>query len=430
MLEFDIEANSGTYTNTFLMNFAVGLIVEDWETGDFSQFEWETGGNSNWNITNAAPYEGTFCAKSGNIDDNESSYLSISYNVLANGVISFFKKVSSESTYDFLKFYIDDNLQDSWSGEVAWSESSYPVTSGQHTFKWEYTKDVSVFTGSDCGWVDYIILPSGATQGLIAFFTADQTEICEGGLVNFTDYSSGNITSWNWSFPSGTPSTSTLQNPSVTYNTSGIYDVTLTISNGSDSQTLTLENYIAVITVPPTPEIPNGNTWPESMPYMQYEYTITEVINAENYEWIAEPVDAIESLVNNGSSCIIDFTDWYWGNVILKVKAIDDCGESEFSDELTLFVTCESVNENYHNKFIITPNPSDGLINISFEYSGEETIDIRILNTLGKIIYREDVTLRDNSRSFQVDLRSAEAGVYFVVVSQNEYKSTYKMIIR
>ena len=261
-VNFSVDANSGTYTNTFLMSFSVGLIVEDWETGDFSQFEWETGGNNNWTITNVNPYEGTYCAKSGDINDDQSSYLTISYNVLANGEISFFKKVSSESTYDFLTFYIDNTMQEEWSGEVSWSESSYPVTSGQHTFKWEYSKDVSVSTGSDCGWVDYIILPSGAIQGLVAFFTADQTEICEGDVVNFTDYSSGNITSWNWSFPGGTPSSSTQQNPSITYNTTGIFDVTLTISDGSDSQTLTQEDYITVITVPEVPEIPDGEVYP------------------------------------------------------------------------------------------------------------------------------------------------------------------------
>jgi len=431
MLEFEIDANSGTYTNTFLMDFAVGLIVEDWETGDFSQFEWETGGNNNWTITNVAPYEGTYSAKSGDINDNQSSYLSISYNVLANGEISFFKKVSSESSYDFLSFYIDDNLQDSWSGEVAWSESSYPVTSGQHTFKWEYSKDVSVSTGSDCGWLDYIILPSGAAQGLIAFFTADQTQICEGGLVNFTDYSSGNITSWNWSFPGGTPSTSTQQNPSVAYNTSGIYDVTLTISNGSDSQTLTQENYITVMTVPLAPEIPDGEENPWSMPGATFEYTIPEVTYAESYEWVAEPVDAIESLVNNGTSCILDFTDWWGpGNVTLKVKALNDCGEGEFSDGLTLFVWWESVKENYQNEFIISPNPSDGLLNVNFGDFSEDQFEVTVLNNLGKIIYKENVTLRGHSRSYQVDLRSIDAGIYFMVVNKNEYVTTHKIIIQ
>ena len=44
----------------------------------------------------------------------------------------------------------------------------------------------------------------------------------------FTDLSSGNPTSWNWSFIGGTPNVSSIQNPTITYNTEGKYSVSLT----------------------------------------------------------------------------------------------------------------------------------------------------------------------------------------------------------
>ena len=405
------------------MNFQVGLVVEDWETGDFSQFEWQTGGNSNWTISNVSPYEGLYCAKSGAISHNQSSFLEISYDVVAAGEISFFKKVSSESGYDFLNFYIDNTLQEAWSGEVAWSESSYPVNTGLHTFKWEYLKDGSAVSGSDCGWLDYILLPSGANQTLIAYFTASQTEVCEGDMVNFTDYSSGNITSWNWSFPGGTPASSTIQNPSVNYNLAGTYDVILTVSNGSDTQTLTQEDYISVSSLPEQPLIPEGNQYPWSNPNVSYPYTITEVTNAQSYLWIAEPADAIEYLINEfGTECTIDFTDYYTGNVTLKVKAINECGESEFSDELPLSVSWGtiSINENLKNEIMVSPNPSNGLFNISDVYFYNEKVEISIMNTLGKIIYQENVTLPDSNRSHQIDIRSLEAGIYLMVIKNDD----------
>ena len=52
----------------------------------------------------------------------------------------------------------------------------------------------------------------------VADFSADATYIGTGGAVNFQDQSTGNPTSWSWSFPGGTPSTSTAQNPTVYYN--------------------------------------------------------------------------------------------------------------------------------------------------------------------------------------------------------------------
>jgi PKD repeat protein len=79
-----------------------------------------------------------------------------------------------------------------------------------------------------------------------ANFTGNPTVLCAGGIVNFTDQSTNNPTSWNWSFPGGTPSSSTQQNPTVVYNTPGTYSVSLTVSNGSGSNTQTKNNYITV----------------------------------------------------------------------------------------------------------------------------------------------------------------------------------------
>ena len=41
-------------------------IFEDFETGDFSQFEWQTEGQYPWTITNVDTFEGSFCIKCGN----------------------------------------------------------------------------------------------------------------------------------------------------------------------------------------------------------------------------------------------------------------------------------------------------------------------------------------------------------------------------
>jgi PKD repeat protein len=62
--------------------------------------------------------------------------------------------------------------------------------------------------------------------------------------LNFTDQSDGNILTWLWSFGDGT--TSTLQNPSHTYNTPGTYTVSLSVSGlgGSDERIKT--GYIRV----------------------------------------------------------------------------------------------------------------------------------------------------------------------------------------
>ncbi len=156
--EFDFEWNAGDFNLTDDIYLTIGLVLEDFETGNFIAFPWEMSGNADWIISTSA-YEGSFCGQSGDIGDNQTSSLNLTANVVATGEISFQYKVSSESNYDYLRFKIDGSEIASWDGEQGWAEFSHSVSIGEHTFTWEFDKDYSVSNGSDCGWIDYIIFP-------------------------------------------------------------------------------------------------------------------------------------------------------------------------------------------------------------------------------------------------------------------------------
>jgi hypothetical protein len=128
------------------------------ETGVYEP-QWTFGGSAPWYITSVGAYDGLYCSRSGAIGNIANSDMSITLTLSSAGNVSFFRKVSSEAGYDYLRFYIDGVQQGLWAGEVSWGEVSYPVTIGTHTFKWSYTKDEAVVSGSDCAWVDYIIFP-------------------------------------------------------------------------------------------------------------------------------------------------------------------------------------------------------------------------------------------------------------------------------
>jgi PKD repeat protein len=87
---------------------------------------------------------------------------------------------------------------------------------------------------------------SGGGQAPVAEFTASATTITEGDTVDFTDLSTNNPDTWDWTFNGGTPATSTLQNPSITYYTAGTYTVALTATNAYGSDTETKVDYITV----------------------------------------------------------------------------------------------------------------------------------------------------------------------------------------
>ncbi|MBC8313579.1 MAG: T9SS type A sorting domain-containing protein, partial [Candidatus Cloacimonetes bacterium] len=148
--------NNYSVSDDFSLN--IGICLEDFETGNFVQYPWEFEGQADWLISSDS-YEGDFSAQSGDINDDQISMMSVTLDVLSNDNITFYYKVSSESNYDYLRFYIDGNLQNEWAGEVSWAQASYPVTAGNRTFTWAFEKDGSVSDGSDCGWIDYIIFP-------------------------------------------------------------------------------------------------------------------------------------------------------------------------------------------------------------------------------------------------------------------------------
>ena len=190
-------ATGGEYSVSETLSLPVGLVYENFETGDFSLFEWQMG-NYSWEITSANVYEGQYCAKSATISHNQTAQLYVTMDISTDGEISFYRKVSSESNYDYLSFYINNVLQEEWSGTVDWSVVSYDVAAGAATtFKWTYEKDGSVSSGSDCAWIDYIVFPGsgGATAPMINVNLSEldfgEVNIGETATETFTIYNIG-----------------------------------------------------------------------------------------------------------------------------------------------------------------------------------------------------------------------------------------------
>ena len=132
-------------------------IIEDFETGDFSMFDWQVDPTYPWTVTTNNPYEGTYCMKSGGAGvPNVVSNMTVTVDIPADGIMSFFGKISSESSWDYGYFYIDGVQKGSYTGQGNWGEKKFDITEGTHTFQWRYTKDGSVNSYDDCFYVDYI----------------------------------------------------------------------------------------------------------------------------------------------------------------------------------------------------------------------------------------------------------------------------------
>ena len=152
-----------TYSGNYLVNDSylvnVNSLIEDFETGDFSMFDWQFEGNGSWEIVSHGSAEGVYCAHSRPIGNNSQAVMSLDYEFVRDNEISFYVKTSSEVGYDFLVFYVDDERYGRWAGETGWTLVSYIIPEGLHHLSWSYEKDAAVTGGQDCVWVDYIVLP-------------------------------------------------------------------------------------------------------------------------------------------------------------------------------------------------------------------------------------------------------------------------------
>lgn len=132
-----------------------------------------------------------------------------------------------------------------------------------------------------------IALSSAAFAQPSAKFTASTTTGCPPVVISFTDNSTGSPTGWSWTFSGSgvTPSTSTLQNPTVSYSQPGTYSVSLTVYNASGSNTLTKTNYITIKT-PPSASLSGSPT--TVCPGVPVSFTSTVTWNtptAGTYAW-------------------------------------------------------------------------------------------------------------------------------------------------
>ena len=157
---FEVAYNfsTGLFEIEDIFVLSYGAIMDDFESGVFGD-NWTFSPANAWTIVDAGGNPGK-CAKSMNEGIASSDYsATLTVNVLAAGELTFDYKISSETNYDKLFFYMDNQEKAQWSGNGSWEQFTQAVTVGQHTFKWTYHKDSSVNSNDDCARIDNIKFP-------------------------------------------------------------------------------------------------------------------------------------------------------------------------------------------------------------------------------------------------------------------------------
>lgn len=166
------SSNVGVGTTTPTTKFHVenigapgSLLNQNFETNTITPLT--TGGSANWATQTTVKFAGTYAAKSGTIADSQTTQMSHTIVIPAGGAtLSFYYNVSSESGYDYLRFYIDGVQQNQWSGAIGWTQQSYILAAGSRTLRWEYSKDSSSSSGTDAAYIDNITIATAAPAAM------------------------------------------------------------------------------------------------------------------------------------------------------------------------------------------------------------------------------------------------------------------------
>lgn len=309
------------------------------EAGHWLNLDHTWGGNNN-------PGNATSCSSDDAVQDTPNCIGVTSCALNSN---------TCTSDNNFFGFAIRDNVEN----YMDYSYCSKMFTQGQVNRM--RAAIVSSVGGRNNLWTTANLNATGATGVLTlckAEFTSNKTSVCVGDQVEFYDDTYNVVTGWSWSFPSGTPATSTDQNPVVTYSTPGVYEVTLTATNGSLSDTETKTGYIRVL--PAATGLPffegfenyttlnNLTNWEVYNPNNNNAFAITNTAShsgaqcvklsnfgqtgANSDELIASAVD-LSDVASNGGVVTLSFRYAYRKRASsniewLKVFITNDCGSS------------------------------------------------------------------------------------------------------
>ncbi|MDQ7016384.1 MAG: trypsin-like serine protease [Gammaproteobacteria bacterium] len=134
---------SGTIATPINFNPAIDNLGLNWYQADDTPWQNDSSG-----------LNGNAALRSGTISDQKSS--TVVTQISSQTSFSFNWKVSSERSYDQLSLYIDNILMESISGTQSWASKSYPLDLSEHIIVWRYTKDSSISTGEDTGWINQV----------------------------------------------------------------------------------------------------------------------------------------------------------------------------------------------------------------------------------------------------------------------------------
>lgn len=332
--------------------------AEGWTLTDAESFSWElkkmTGDKSFTAIdsddTQSLFIEGSSRRYERDIASATSPQLDVPANAMLKGYVGF-----SQNMDNYCRLHISVSTDAFATSELLWNSGD---ENGEKPWRWhEFAVSLEKYAGQQVqirftytagsdddmnvgGYVGDFTIDGLQITGVEA---VDQVEVATGEEIAFADMSTGDPTAWQWSFPGGTPETSTEQNPRVYYTRDGVYDVTLTVSNADGSDTKTRTAFVKVTGVAPVAHILPPATFrysetrlPMVAPLVGVQYHDNSTGYPTSWQWTFGGVspESYAQVTSNEENPVVAYNFLHQQSVNLQVA--NEHGESEDATDVSV----------------------------------------------------------------------------------------------
>jgi PKD repeat protein len=302
-----------------------------------------------------------------------------------------------------------------------------------------------------------------------AYFSTAYSSACINTPFLLSDQSSNMPTAWTWSLTGASPSTSTIKNPTVTYNASGVYTISLISTNGNGASAI----YTSTISViaPPTITLTatascngqpanlsangastyvwsSGSTGANTAvtPSITSVYTCTGSVGACNStKTITVNVGSVitPTITQNGlvlTSSASAGNQWYLNGSPISGETSQTYTVTQsgyYSVWVTSAIGCQSSstpkqvtvtgleNNAIANSISLSPNPAKDVLFINVIGSASKNVNYSIYSIKGQLIKNGELLLNNKE---SISISDLAAGVYEIKISMKETNSSFKFI--
>jgi hypothetical protein len=322
-----------------------------------------------------------------------NNYVNLTYNTPLTVPNTFFVGIDINTAigYDLALF---TNLDGEPTANSAWEQFSDNT--------WHQYSETASWNIS----VDHAIHPIMGAPAPVATFTVNDNSICIGQTVTYSA-SGGGISGYNWSFPGGTPSSSTAASQIVTYPTAGNFSATLAVTGTCDGSSVsqTNTNLLTVTNLPAVPTVTiNGAQLVSS--------------SATGNQWLRN------GTVINGAT-LQTYTPIQNGNYTVRVSS-NGC----FSISSSTTVNFVGIDYLVTNNVQVFPNPANDELYIqpSFEKI-ESAVECIMLDLSGKMVLNKTFNNVLPTQTLNLSTSNLSVGVYQLVIQTNNGRMTRKVAI-